>query len=876
MKIAEMAVRVAPKTIHFRSGHAALFATLLTVTSCGDGTAPPTPATVVVSPSNMVGQTVGETIQYDAQVLDNTGTAIPGAKVLWTSGAEAVAEISASGLATVTGPGRTAIRASHETVSGSASLNVELEPAGLKTVAGDSQTAPALSVLLQDPIVQVEDAGGTPIQGVQVAFEVISGGGQIAPRTGTTDASGQARTRWTLGEDVGIQVLRAAVGGTLQVDFTVTATDPLLAVRTSTLDRARISVPYREALEVIGGTAPWTWSLASGSLPSGLELHPEGAILGTAADSGTSTFIVRVRDAAGLEATEELSLQVCEAPIQLESGGVKAMSPVQGFTCPPFIPAGNAGDRYRIGVVRTEVSTSFFPAAAVVKITEKGRASAMRATSLGIRTVRDLRSSPGLGVPRATSASLGAQMGPILELEEGLRRADRTARFHEELQSQARRLLRELGPEAILPDLGNAAGDARIAADQHPPPDRILVRPYDSSRSGEACQAPAPDAVPALLVAYSDDLAIYQDSVQQAIDPIDTDDTTQVLDYYDAYGARTIEEYFGGVSDMNGDGRITVFVSPVVSEGIAAFVWAGDFFNVSRCFWSNEMELIYFNESMFDAVGGAPQDGHYQALPTMVHEVKHVSSLYKRLKSQGFQPSWIEEGSAEIAAEISSRMAMEAVGGVAQGALLNRDAYPPRSGLIITPENYGMLLRLARTILSYASPINSLSTNPSDEHTFYGTSWHFHRFLGDAYGDAGNKADGSFFSALNDPAMASAGIQGIQEVTGHALSVLLEQYAAAMMLVGTGAPGPERSFRTYDFPSATTDLFRPQHQPEGEYPWFHTGVAPVGFESATYTGDLAPAGIRFHDFESDGQGDGMEVEVSVTGGAARIVIVRVR
>ena len=104
----------------------------------------------------------------------------------------------------------------------------------------------------------------------------------------------------------------------------------------------------------------------------------------------------------------------------------------------------------------------------------------------------------------------------------------------------------------------------------------------------------------------------------------------------------------------------------------------------------------------------------------------------------------------------------------------------------------------------------------------------------------------------------------------------LEDYAAAMMLNGTAAPPPEHSFTTYDFPSATFELFRPDYQPEGRYPWPHTGPRPAGFETATYSGDLAPAGIRFHDFVSDGEGDGVDVEVSVTGGAARVVIVRLR
>ena len=105
----------------------------------------------------------------------------------------------------------------------------------------------------------------------------------------------------------------------------------------------------------------------------------------------------------------------------------------------------------------------------------------------------------------------------------------------------------------------------------------------------------------------------------------------------------------------------------------------------------------------------------------------------------------------------------------------------------------------------------------------------------------------------------------------------MEDYAAAMMLNGTGAPEPEPGFTTYDFPSASFELFRPGFQPEGLYPWVHTGTEPVGFEDAIYSGTVAPGGIRFHEFKSDGTGAGIDVEVTSGGEAVvRIVVARIR
>ena len=827
---------------------------LFALTGLAGCAGPPVPARVDVTPSIARSNVVGLTIQFTARVIDDEGIEIAGAAVTWSSSATEVATVSASGLVTVTGQGTATIRAVHQGVSGTASVVVELEPERLSRVAGDGQTAPALSILPVDPTVRVEDAGGAPIPGVRVAFAVLSGGGQVVPLGGRTDASGEVSTRWTLGELAGTQVLLAAAGR-LATQFTVTATEPLLAIRTTELGRARVDVAYQGALEVIGGEhRPLSWSVTDGALPSGLMLDTAGVIAGIATEAGAGTFTVRVRDTMGNEASRRLSLRVCDPPLRLESGDVVAVNATGLGTCPPFLPAGVNGDRYRVGVLRPVTSGDAGLLPVTVTITESG-------AETGAALVRMSPARPAWELPPA--------------LADGIRVADASARLHADLLARAERLIQRLGPGAVLPDTRNARGrGALLTTRPDPPPRRMIFRPYDAD--GEVCAPPGPTPAPAHLVGYNDHLAVYQDSVQRVTDSVRTADVGQVLDYYSAYGAETIEEYFGGVSDINGDERVNVFITPTVEDGIAAFVWPGDFLDAQQCAGSNQMELIHFNESMFHAVGGAPDDGHYQALPTMVHEVKHVSSLYRRSRTNRRHPSWIEEGTAEIAGEISSRRAMEAIGGVARGALLTREHYPPRDGSIISPENYGMLLRLARLILSYTEEANSLVSNPTVGHTYYGTSWHFHRFLGDAYGNASDKADGPFFLALNDTT-SSAGVAGIQETTGMPFAVLFEEYVTAMMLNGTGAPEPERTFTTYDFPSATFQLFRADSHPEGLYPWPHTGPEPVAFDNATYAGNLASAGIRFHDFESDGAGDGIEVEVSAeAGGNIRVVIARLR
>jgi hypothetical protein len=72
----------------------------------------------------------------------------------------------------------------------------------------------------------VTDAAGDPVQGVQVAWSVVDGGGAIAPAASNTNSSGVASAQFTLGASEGEQHAQASVQGLTgsPVVFTATAT----------------------------------------------------------------------------------------------------------------------------------------------------------------------------------------------------------------------------------------------------------------------------------------------------------------------------------------------------------------------------------------------------------------------------------------------------------------------------------------------------------------------------------------------------------------------------------------------------------------------------------------------------------------------------
>ncbi len=81
-----------------------------------------------------------------------------------------------------------------------------------------------------------------------------------------------------------------------------------LAISTTSLPAGTDGQGYSAQLNGTGGTAPYTWTVASGALPVGLTLSSSGAISGVPSAAGTSTFSVKLTDANQLTAQQSLTI----------------------------------------------------------------------------------------------------------------------------------------------------------------------------------------------------------------------------------------------------------------------------------------------------------------------------------------------------------------------------------------------------------------------------------------------------------------------------------------------------------------------------------------------------------------------------------------
>ena len=95
-----------------------------------------------------------------------------------------------------------------------------------------------------------------------------------------------------------------------------------LAITTPSLPNGQVGVAYNQSLAASGGTTPYTWTVASGALPTGTTLSGAGAITGTPTTAGTYNFTARVTDAASATATRALSSVIAPAALTITTSSL--------------------------------------------------------------------------------------------------------------------------------------------------------------------------------------------------------------------------------------------------------------------------------------------------------------------------------------------------------------------------------------------------------------------------------------------------------------------------------------------------------------------------------------------------------------------------
>ena len=322
---------------------AGLVALALALASCGgDGSTAPEPprATAIsISPSSATLEFIGATETFTAAITDQNGAAFTGA-VVWSSNQPEVFTVNGTGVVTAVSNGSGTVQASLGNLSATATVTVAQVVSVIEVVSGDGQSGLTGDVLPEPVVARVVDSGGAPVAETTVTFEPREGHGTANPATAVSDADGEARATWMLGEFIGTQTLTASVAGGPSTTFAATAVGP-----------------SRVTLDSDAGSAP-----EGGVVTLGLTVDPvpETAIsvrytLGTDGDPGTSDADGSDYSDAGGGAVE-IAAGASSAAIEIAiNDDDEIESAREVFTVTLDTPGSDAG--YGLGVVASAAVT---------------------------------------------------------------------------------------------------------------------------------------------------------------------------------------------------------------------------------------------------------------------------------------------------------------------------------------------------------------------------------------------------------------------------------------------------------------------------------------------------------------------------------------
>jgi len=172
-------------------------------------------------------------------------------------------------------------------------------------------------------------------------FVLLRGSGGVPPYSWTV-ADGSLPTGLTL---VSSGLIRGGPTSAGTFDFTVRVEDSVgvratesfqmvlvdpLVIDTAFLPVGTVGYSYSTTVAASGGTGPYSWSVADGSLPPGLVLGGSGELTGVPEGAAEAQFTVQVQDAAG---------RVVERSFTAET-----INPLVILT--PLLPTGTTGSDY--------------------------------------------------------------------------------------------------------------------------------------------------------------------------------------------------------------------------------------------------------------------------------------------------------------------------------------------------------------------------------------------------------------------------------------------------------------------------------------------------------------------------------------------------
>jgi hypothetical protein len=617
----------------------------------------PRPTTIsVVSGGSQTG-TVGQALPSDVvvRVDDQNGAAMANRAVAFAvvSGGGSVDPFAdttdASGNASVswtmgTATGAQQLRATVTTASG---LNATVDATATADVAdsvdvahGDNQVGIVSAALSDSVVVKVFDQYGNAVPNYGVTFAVGSGGtGSVNPTSTTTDAAGEAWTRWTLGPEIAVQTVDVDAGGIKNDPLSFSAQGTDLTVTQIAPD------PIVE-----GQSATITGTGFSGTLTNNTVLVKGIAGTVTASTTTTITFTVPALDC---QPAQDVSVQVFVS-------GLPSVPTSHAMTPASFVNV-QVGEMLRVEDPNDfcfQLAASGTAEEYLVGVQAVGE-TMDRLTAIAVTGTKD----PAAPAPPAMLPSLFAV--PQLGSDPLSRETARTRRWaaHRQAEAELRAMERRLLP---TPPRGRVMRVAGSGPYRVPPTvtvgDTLPFKVPDLD-SDDFCDNFFDITTVVRVVGTK---GIWLEDVANPTPGYSVADFQSLSDQLDDPIYDKDVEFFGAPSDLDANSRIVVVVSERVNERgtTLGFVVSSDLFpNAAQptgCPSSNEAEVYYAKAP--DPTGSAcpgcteyPVDQAIVDAPFLIaHEFAHIIQFGRRIAAAAtdFQSRWELEGQATFAEEV--------------------------------------------------------------------------------------------------------------------------------------------------------------------------------------------------------------------------------
>ncbi len=156
---------------------------------------------------------------------------------------------------------------------------------------------------------------GVPVDGTVVTYVVTpaaNGAAATLSSPTATVSAGQASVMARANSVASSYTVTASATDATSTTFALTNLPPTITVSPTTLPNGTVNQAYSQQLTAAGtgSVAPYTFSLASGSLPTGLTLSTSGLLSGIPTVAGSATFTVTVTDINGFTGSRQYTLTI--------------------------------------------------------------------------------------------------------------------------------------------------------------------------------------------------------------------------------------------------------------------------------------------------------------------------------------------------------------------------------------------------------------------------------------------------------------------------------------------------------------------------------------------------------------------------------------